>query len=149
MGTILLIVCLIFMAGIGFWAMGRLDRFFEENYRGTGEKEPEPVLRIGLENPAWIGSLEDMLEKNSCQNREIPVLLYRGDFLQISNALENGGIELGIIEEEPEAVKEPKCNSMKIPGRKPRILAERPHLTVEVLGMEPHPLLTVLWKAKS
>lgn len=149
MGTILLIGCLIFMAGIGFWVMEKLDRFFEENYRGTGEKEAEPVLRAGLENPAWIGSLGDVLEKNSCQDRKISVLLYRGDILQIRNVLKNGGIELGIIEEEPEAAKDPKCSPMKIPGRKTRILAKRPHLPVEALGMEPHLFVTVLWNTKN
>lgn len=135
MGNMLLIVCLIGLSGAGFWVMGKFDRFLEKNYHETGPEEPagEPLLRIALEDPAWIGSLLDALEKSSRQEKGAPVSLYSGDFLQIKTALKSGRIELGIIEEEPETIGEEQYQTMKIPGRKSRILAEEPGLFVAAL----------------
>lgn len=93
----------------GYFLMGKLDKFLEENESQkhiSGSK-----LRIGFETPALIDSIADLLEQFSSEYPNYELNLFYGSVSEIINGLENNKLDFGfIIENSNDILKDEYCS---------------------------------------
>ena len=93
----------------GYFLMGKLDKFLEENESQkhiSGSK-----LRIGFETPALIDSIADLLEQFSSEYPNYELNLFYGSVSEIINGLENNKLDFGfIIESANDILKDEYCS---------------------------------------
>ena len=79
----------------GYFLMGKLDKFLEENESQkliSGSK-----LRIGFETPALIDSIADLLEQFSSEYPNYELNLFYGSVSEIINGIGNNKLDFGFI----------------------------------------------------
>lgn len=93
----------------GYFLMGKLDKFLEENESQkliSGSK-----LRIGFETPALIDSIADLLEQFSSEYPNYELNLFYGSVSEIINGIGNNKLDFGfIIEESNDILKDKYCS---------------------------------------
>ncbi|MDO5411099.1 MAG: hypothetical protein Q4F21_11730 [Lachnospiraceae bacterium] len=154
-----LIVCLIVMAGSGTALMKKIDCFLEKN-NDMGLKKrklQEPFLRIALDNPVWIGSLEPVLEQYAYKRKDVSLYFYSADAAQIRKALKDGNLDLGVI-----SVSEGKtgnvdaaddsCRGLPVPGCQSCMRDEKTGVVIEPMeidALKESICVTVLWNDRT
>ena len=105
---VLLIVVLVAFI-YGYFLMGKLDKFLEENQSQkliSGSK-----LRIGFETPVIIDSIADLLEQFSSEYPNYELNLFYGSVSEIINGLGNNKLDFGfIIESSNDILKDEYCS---------------------------------------
>ena len=105
--ALLIVVLVAFI--YGYFLMGKLDKFLEENQSQkliSGSK-----LRIGFETPVIIDSIADLLEQFSSEYPNYELNLFYGSVSEIINGLGNNKLDFGfIIESHNDILKDEYCS---------------------------------------
>ncbi|MDY3918294.1 MAG: hypothetical protein SOZ59_04730 [Candidatus Limivivens sp.] len=118
MGAVVLLLGFLAVGGMGFFFMRKLDGFLEENRcrQETDSVNGGEILRLACENPMMLASVTGAVEKAAEEFRETSFYFYTGGREELQKMLENERVDVILLMEEPEEMRQNVQKYGKIGG---------------------------------
>lgn len=132
----------------GYFFVGRIGDFLDNNRQSLSGDGRRAVLRVGLEDLTLSAAVVELLEEAAGKGRECRIEIFSGSAQDIIRDLQKKKLDLGVVAAEQENGGREACEQLFVSLRRTPVVLGDPEIPVRPLDSE-RLLTEIFWAEKT